>query len=106
MRERRQPPKQRSSRTPDHLHPPPPPPVCLSSTSPSIVAQLRRYGLAGVLSYGALNCVWYTFAFWAAASVAGPAKAGLGLKGALAKGAEVLAYTWVGSQATKVGKGG
>lgn len=73
-----------------------------SPTSSNLVATLKRYGLAGVLSYGVLNTLWYTGAFLTAASVAGAPAAGGGWNAAAAKAAKVLAMTWAGSQVTKV----
>ena len=74
-----------------------------SPTRSSLYAKLKRYGLAGLLSYGVLNTLWYSCAFITAASVTGP-PAGGGWNAAASKAAQVLAMTWAGSQVTKAAR--
>ena len=76
----------------------------LSPPPSSLQAKLRRYGLAGVLAYGILNTAWYAVAFVSAWRVGAGSPTSLGARAALAKGAEVLAYAWAGSQVTKVAR--
>ena len=70
-----------------------------------MLAQLRRYGLAGVLAYGLLNTLYYSVAFTIAFAASGAGR-GQGVRAAWQAAAGVLAVTWAGSQVTKVLRAG
>jgi hypothetical protein len=66
--------------------------------------QLQKYGVAGVLAYGILNTLYYTFAFLFVWLCVAKVPAGLGVAGAARRFAEVFALTWGGSQLTKAAR--
>lgn len=68
----------------------------------TLKSQLAALGVAGVVAYGILNTLYYTFAFYLIWHYVAKVPRGLGVSGTVAKCAEVAALTWVGSQATKV----
>lgn len=67
-------------------------------------AQLKRYGLAGLLAYGLLNTLYYSSAFLFVWLYVAKVPQGLGIQGAARKFVEVFALTWGGSQLTKIAR--
>eukprot|EP01018_Ginkgo_biloba_P007972 Gb_04237 [translate_table: standard] len=63
---------------------------------------LRRYGAAGVLSYGLLNTVYYLVAFLFVWFYVAPAPGGMGYPAATQRFLKILAVVWAGSQVTKL----
>lgn len=71
------------------------------STDRTLPEKLKSFGLAGLLSYGVFNTLYYVGAFlivWSYANV----PSGLGFPAALQRIAALLATIWVGSQVTKL----
>ena len=78
------------------------PPHSLGSPSP--LDSLRRYGLAGVLSYGILNTLWYAFSFATAWLYVAQVPRGAGLAASAKAAGKVFALAWAGSQVTKAAR--
>ena len=72
--------------------------------SPSPLDSLRRYGLAGVLSYGILNTLWYAFSFATAWLYVAQVPKGAGLAASAGAAGRVFAIAWAGSQVTKAAR--
>ena len=72
--------------------------------SPSPLDSLRRYGLAGVLSYGILNTLWYAFSFATACLYVAQVPKGAGLAASAGAAGRVFAIAWAGSQVTKAAR--
>jgi hypothetical protein len=70
-------------------------------TTPTRLATLRAYGLAGVLSYGLLNTLYYSVAFLVAWTTVVQAPSGLGYAAAGKAFAKTFVLVWAGSQLTK-----
>jgi hypothetical protein len=69
--------------------------------------KLAAYGVAGVVAYGILNTLYYTFAFafaWFYLQPNGAPATGQGWAAAAKAAGVVMAGTWVGSQVTKVAR--
>jgi hypothetical protein len=67
----------------------------------SIVSRLKAAGVAGVLSYGLLNTLYYAAGFLSLWLHVGAFPAGTALGFTARRLAEVAALLWLGSQATK-----
>lgn len=67
-----------------------------------IMLKLRKYGVAGVLSYGLLNTVYYLGMFLFAWFYVSPVPGGLGYKAAAERFVKLFALVWAGSQVTKL----
>jgi len=67
---------------------------------------LKQYGLAGVISYGVLNTLYYTCAFLSVWIYVAKVPRGLGTGLAVKKLLEVMAVVWAGSQLTKLARAG
>ena len=72
--------------------------------SPSPLDSLRRYGLAGVLSYGILNTLWYASSFATAWLYVAQVPKGAGLAASAGAAGRVFAIAWAGSQVTKAAR--
>lgn len=68
----------------------------------SLKKQLASLGVAGLVAYGMLNTLYYTAAFYLVWRYVAKVPRGLGVTATAAKCADVVAITWVGSQATKL----
>ncbi|MQM02194.1 hypothetical protein Taro_034957 [Colocasia esculenta] len=64
--------------------------------------QLKRYGIAGVLSYGLLNTVYYLITFLSVWLYFLPAPGKMGYAAAVERFIKVMAAVWAGSQVTKL----
>lgn len=73
-----------------------------STAVAKMVAQLKQYGLAGVLAYGLLNTAYYSSVFLFAWFVVTPSPGSLGFRAAAGRVTRVLATVWAGSQLTKL----
>ena len=69
--------------------------------APTRLQTLRAYGLAGVLSYGLLNTLYYSVAFVVAWTTVVKAPSGLGYFAAAKAFAKTFVLVWAGSQVTK-----
>lgn len=76
------------------------------SSKESIMLKLRRYGVAGVLSYGLLNTVYYLGMFLFAWFYISPVPSGLGYRAAAERFIKLFALVWAGSQVTKLPRAG
>ncbi|KAH7387581.1 hypothetical protein KP509_16G030900 [Ceratopteris richardii] len=72
----------------------------------SIMVKLRRYGVAGMLSYGLLNTIYYLGTFLFAWFYIAPAPSGLGYRAAAERFLKLFALVWAGSQVTKLLRAG
>lgn len=72
--------------------------------TPSALESLRRYGLAGVLSYGILNTIWYAFSFATAWLYVAKVPRGAGIEASARAAGKVFALAWAGSQVTKAAR--
>ncbi|MCO5609000.1 hypothetical protein L7F22_063220 [Adiantum nelumboides] len=72
----------------------------------SVIVKLRRYGVAGMLSYGLLNTVYYLGMFLFAWFYISPAPSGLGYRAAAERFIKLFALVWAGSQVTKLLRAG
>ncbi|KAG1668842.1 hypothetical protein FOA52_004937 [Chlamydomonas sp. UWO 241] len=68
--------------------------------------KLKQWGLAGGVSYGALNTLYYSVAFVACWVYVADVPQGQGLTAATAAFARVFATVWAGSQVTKLPRAG
>lgn len=76
--------------------------------SRQLIDGLSKFGVAGVLSYGMFNTLYYVGAFllfWNTTN-AGEAARGLGVAAAAREGTRVLLLVWAGSQVTKLLRAG
>ncbi|CAA7401258.1 unnamed protein product [Spirodela intermedia] len=74
-----------------------------SSFSPKqLMEKLRRYGIAGVLSYGLLNTVYYLISFLSVWLYFAPAPGKLGYAASVERVLKIMAAVWAGSQVTKL----
>ncbi|KAH9320621.1 hypothetical protein KI387_015260, partial [Taxus chinensis] len=76
------------------------------SQSKELLQKLKRYGVAGVLSYGLLNTVYYLVAFLVVWFYVAPAAGGMGYLSAAQRFLKILAMVWAGSQVTKIFRAG
>ncbi|CAI5504028.1 unnamed protein product [Closterium sp. Naga37s-1] len=71
-----------------------------------VLEKLQSFGVAGVLSYGLFNTVYYIFAFLFVFLYAAPSPRGLGFAAAAKNFLKVFAVVWAGSQVTKLVRAG
>ncbi|KAG0499678.1 hypothetical protein HPP92_004369 [Vanilla planifolia] len=72
------------------------------SSSKELMQKLKRYGVAGVLSYGLLNTVYYLSAFLFVWFYFAPAPGRMGYAAAVKRVLKVMTMVWAGSQITKI----
>ncbi|KAM3233284.1 hypothetical protein P3L10_018643 [Capsicum annuum] len=77
-----------------------------SPTSNTILTRLRRYGVAGVLSYGLLNTAYYLTTFLIVWFYVAPSPGRMGYLPAVERFLKVMAMVWAGSQVTKLIRAG
>ncbi|KAK3130168.1 hypothetical protein QOZ80_6BG0489900 [Eleusine coracana subsp. coracana] len=75
-------------------------------SSKELLEKLKRYGAAGVLSYGLLNTVYYVTAFLLVWFYFAPAPGRMGYTAAVERFLKLMAMVWAGSQVTKVFRAG
>uniref|UniRef100_A0A0D9XE65 Uncharacterized protein n=1 Tax=Leersia perrieri TaxID=77586 RepID=A0A0D9XE65_9ORYZ len=68
--------------------------------------KLKRYGAAGVLSYGLLNTVYYVTTFLLVWFYFSPAPGKMGYASAVERFLKLMAMVWAGSQVTKILRAG
>ncbi|CAM6101798.1 unnamed protein product [Calypogeia fissa] len=73
-----------------------------SARKEEMVNNLKRYGLAGILSYGLLNTIYYLGTFLFVWLYVSPSPGGLGFGPAAQRFLKVFAAVWAGSQMTKL----
>ncbi|ONK66109.1 uncharacterized protein A4U43_C06F4240 [Asparagus officinalis] len=71
-----------------------------------LVQDLKRYGIAGVLSYGLLNTMYYLATFLLVWFYFAPAPGRMGYAAAVERFLKVMAMVWAGSQVTKIIRAG
>lgn len=71
-----------------------------------MLEKLKRYGAAGVLSYGLLNTVYYVTAFLLVWFYFAPAPGRMGYGAAVERFVKLMAMVWAGSQVTKILRAG
>ncbi|XP_027107296.1 uncharacterized protein [Coffea arabica] len=71
-----------------------------------ILKRLKRYGVAGVLSYGLLNTCYYLSTFLFVWLYVAPAPGRMGYVAAAERFLKILAMVWAGSQVTKLIRAG
>ncbi|MCD9637997.1 hypothetical protein HAX54_021605 [Datura stramonium] len=77
-----------------------------ASGSNTILTRLRRYGVAGVLSYGLLNTAYYLTTFLVVWFYVAPSPGRMGYLAAVERFLKVMAMVWAGSQVTKLVRAG
>uniref|UniRef100_A0A3Q7HQY5 Uncharacterized protein n=1 Tax=Solanum lycopersicum TaxID=4081 RepID=A0A3Q7HQY5_SOLLC len=77
-----------------------------SPTSNTVLTRLRRYGVAGVLSYGLLNTAYYLTTFLIVWFYVAPSPGRMGYLAAVERFLKVMAMVWAGSQVTKIVRAG
>lgn len=77
-----------------------------SPTSDTILTRLRRYGVAGVLSYGLLNTAYYLTTFLIVWFYVAPSPGKMGYLAAVERFLKIMAMVWAGSQVTKLVRAG
>nr|QGN65431.1 E2F-related protein [Oryza alta] len=77
-----------------------------SFSSKELLERLKRYGAAGVLSYGLLNTVYYVTAFLLVWFYFYPAPGKMGYAAAVERFLKLMAMVWAGSQVTKILRAG
>ncbi|XP_078179718.1 gag-Pol polyprotein/retrotransposon [Carex rostrata] len=75
-------------------------------SSNELLHKLKRYGVAGILSYGLLNTVYYLTTFLLVWFYFAPAPSKLGYAAAVKRFVKVMAMVWAGSQVTKIIRAG
>ncbi|XP_030465704.1 uncharacterized protein LOC115684901 [Syzygium oleosum] len=68
--------------------------------------KLKRYGIAGILSYGLLNTAYYLTTFLLVWFYFAPAPGKMGYLAAVERFIKVMAMVWAGSQVTKLIRAG
>ncbi|KAK3422785.1 hypothetical protein EUGRSUZ_G03186 [Eucalyptus grandis] len=68
--------------------------------------KLKRYGIAGILSYGLLNTAYYLTTFLLVWFYFAPAPGRMGYLAAVERFIKVMAMVWAGSQVTKLIRAG
>ncbi|KAI3427792.1 uncharacterized protein J3R85_009005 [Psidium guajava] len=68
--------------------------------------KLKRYGIAGILSYGLLNTAYYLSTFLLVWFYFAPAPGRMGYLAAVERFIKVMAMVWAGSQVTKLIRAG
>uniref|UniRef100_A0A0D9XE64 Uncharacterized protein n=1 Tax=Leersia perrieri TaxID=77586 RepID=A0A0D9XE64_9ORYZ len=71
-----------------------------------LLEKLKRYGAAGVLSYGLLNTVYYVTTFLLVWFYFSPAPGKMGYASAVERFLKLMAMVWAGSQVTKILRAG
>lgn len=71
-----------------------------------MLERLKRYGAAGVLSYGLLNTVYYVTTFLLVWFIFSPAPGKMGYAAAVERFLKLMAMVWAGSQVTKIFRAG
>ncbi|XP_058180344.1 uncharacterized protein LOC131298861 [Rhododendron vialii] len=71
-----------------------------------IITRLRKYGIAGVLSYGLLNTAYYLIAFLLVWFYIAPVPGKMGYWAAVDRFVKIMAIVWAGSQVTKIVRAG
>ncbi|KAM0952519.1 hypothetical protein DsansV1_C02g0013891 [Dioscorea sansibarensis] len=77
-----------------------------SFSSKDLMQRLKRYGVAGVLSYGLLNTVYYLTTFLLVWFYVAPAPGRMGYAAAVQRFLKIMAMVWAGSQVTKIIRAG
>nr|QGN65298.1 E2F-related protein [Oryza punctata] len=77
-----------------------------SFSSKELLERLKRYGAAGVLSYGLLNTVYYVTTFLLVWFYFSPAPGKMGYTAAVERFLKLMAMVWAGSQVTKILRAG
>ncbi|NP_001143544.1 uncharacterized protein LOC100276234 [Zea mays] len=77
-----------------------------STKDDRLLEKLKRYGVAGVLSYGLLNTVYYVTAFLLVWFYVAPAPGRMGYGAAVERFVKLMAMVWAGSQVTKIFRAG
>ncbi|XP_009795351.1 uncharacterized protein LOC107783463 isoform X3 [Nicotiana tabacum] len=77
-----------------------------SLTSNNVLTRLRKYGVAGVLSYGLLNTAYYLTTFLIVWFYVAPSPGRMGYLAAVERFLKVMAMVWAGSQVTKLVRAG
>ncbi|KAJ1289857.1 hypothetical protein BS78_02G197100 [Paspalum vaginatum] len=77
-----------------------------SFSSKELLEKLKRYGAAGVLSYGLLNTVYYVTAFLLVWFYFAPAPGRMGYGAAVERFVKLMAMVWAVSQVTKILRAG
>uniref|UniRef100_A0A0E0B3J2 Uncharacterized protein n=1 Tax=Oryza glumipatula TaxID=40148 RepID=A0A0E0B3J2_9ORYZ len=77
-----------------------------SFSSKDLLERLKRYGAAGVLSYGLLNTVYYVTTFLLVWFIFSPAPGKMGYAAAVERFLKLVAMVWAGSQVTKIFRAG
>ncbi|KAM7268188.1 hypothetical protein ACFE04_010354 [Oxalis oulophora] len=77
-----------------------------SLTSNEMVQRLRRYGVAGILSYGLLNTAYYLTTFLVVWFYVVPPPGKMGYLAAAQRFLKMMAMVWAGSQVTKLIRAG
>ncbi|KAF3434296.1 hypothetical protein FNV43_RR25399 [Rhamnella rubrinervis] len=75
-------------------------------TSNESLKKLRRYGIAGLLSYGLLNTGYYLTTFLLVWFYVAPVPGRMGYLAAVERFLKVMAMVWAGSQVTKLIRAG
>ncbi|XP_078444498.1 uncharacterized protein LOC144713704 isoform X2 [Wolffia australiana] len=75
-------------------------------SSKEMMEKLKRYGVAGVLSYGLLNTVYYLTAFLIVWLYLAPAPGKMGYAASVKRFLKIMAAVWAGSQVTKLLRAG
>ncbi|KAF4349779.1 hypothetical protein F8388_002501 [Cannabis sativa] len=74
--------------------------------SNEMIKKLKRYGIAGVLSYGLLNTAYYLTTFLVVWFYVAPAPGKMGYLAAVERFLKIMAMVWAGSQVTKIFRAG
>ncbi|XP_015876231.3 uncharacterized protein LOC107412915 [Ziziphus jujuba] len=77
-----------------------------SLTSNEMLKKLKRYGTAGILSYGLLNTIYYLTTFLLVWFYVAPAPGKMGYLAAVERFLKLMAMVWAGSQVTKLIRAG
>nr|QGN65340.1 E2F-related protein [Oryza alta] len=77
-----------------------------SFSSKELLERLKRYGAAGVLSYGLLNTAYYCTSFLLVWFYFSPAPGKMGYAAAVERFLKLMAMVWAGSQVTKILRAG
>ncbi|XP_026659582.2 uncharacterized protein LOC103704914 isoform X2 [Phoenix dactylifera] len=75
-------------------------------SSNELMQRLKRYGVAGILSYGLLNTIYYLTTFLLVWFYFAPAPGRMGYVAAVQRFLKVMAMVWAGSQVTKIVRAG
>ncbi|KAJ0983818.1 hypothetical protein J5N97_002174 [Dioscorea zingiberensis] len=71
-----------------------------------LMQKLKRYGVAGLLSYGLLNTTYYLTTFLLVWFYVAPAPGRMGYAAAVQRFLKIMAMVWAGSQVTKIIRAG